>query len=69
SFYGDPKRLIEKYRGLSDAGCTFASCWMMAGGVPHEKLMRSVRLMGREVIPALRDVHPPTDLLQRISAK
>jgi hypothetical protein len=35
---------------------------MMFGGIEHDKLMRSIRLMGEEVIPALRDVHPPTDL-------
>jgi hypothetical protein len=35
---------------------------MMFGGIEHEKLMRSIRLMGEEVIPALRDVHPPGDL-------
>jgi alkanesulfonate monooxygenase SsuD/methylene tetrahydromethanopterin reductase-like flavin-dependent oxidoreductase (luciferase family) len=65
SFYGDPSRLITKYRALNDAGCTFASCWMMAGGMEHKKLMRSVRLMGKEVLPALRDVHPPAGLAEQ----
>jgi alkanesulfonate monooxygenase SsuD/methylene tetrahydromethanopterin reductase-like flavin-dependent oxidoreductase (luciferase family) len=64
-YYGDPNRLIAKYRALSDAGCTFASCWMMSGGMPHQKLMRSVRLMGQEVIPALRNVEPPRDFAER----
>jgi hypothetical protein len=31
---------------------------MMAGGMEHAKLMRSVQLMGEHVLPALRDVHP-----------
>jgi hypothetical protein len=35
---------------------------MMFGGIEHEKLMRSIRLMGEEVIPALRDVQPPDEL-------
>jgi hypothetical protein len=35
---------------------------MMFGGIEHDKLMRSIRLMGEEVIPALHDVHPPADL-------
>jgi hypothetical protein len=35
---------------------------MMFGGIEHEKLMRSIRLMGEEVIPALRHVQPPADL-------
>ena len=39
---------------------------MMFGGIEHEKLMRSIRLMGEEVIPALRDVHPPADLPDEI---
>jgi alkanesulfonate monooxygenase SsuD/methylene tetrahydromethanopterin reductase-like flavin-dependent oxidoreductase (luciferase family) len=57
--YGSPERVIGKYRALADAGATFASAWMMAGAVSHAKIMKSIRLMGRHVIPALRDVHPP----------
>jgi hypothetical protein len=34
----------------------------MFGGLEHEKIMRSIRLMGEEVIPALKDVHPPAGL-------
>ncbi len=68
AFYGNPERLIAKYRALNDAGCTFASCWMMAGGMEHERLMRSVRLMGTEVIPALRDAHPPASLAEKALA-
>ena len=39
---------------------------MMFGGLEHEKIMRSIRLMGEEVIPALKDVHPPPELYQRL---
>jgi hypothetical protein len=67
--YGDPERVTRQYRALSDAGATFASCWMMAGGMPHERIMQSIRLMGEQVIPALRDVHPPADLLARLEAE
>jgi hypothetical protein len=28
--------------------------------------MHSIKLMGREVLPALRDVHPPADLVERL---
>ena len=32
----------------------------MFGGLEHEKIMRSIRLMGEEVIPALKTfIHPP----------
>jgi alkanesulfonate monooxygenase SsuD/methylene tetrahydromethanopterin reductase-like flavin-dependent oxidoreductase (luciferase family) len=61
-YYGDPDRVTQKYLALAEAGATFASCWMMAGGVEHSKLMRSIRLMGEHVLPALRDAHPPSTI-------
>ena len=41
---------------MSSVGVTHISNWMMFGRIEHEELMRSIRLMGEEVIPALRDV-------------
>jgi hypothetical protein len=40
---------------------------MMFGGIEHEKIMRSVRLMGEVVIPALKDVHPPASLVAELA--
>ena len=60
--FGSPATMIEKYKSAASMGVTHVSNWMMFGGLEHEKIMRSIRLMGEEVIPALRDVHPPTDL-------
>jgi alkanesulfonate monooxygenase SsuD/methylene tetrahydromethanopterin reductase-like flavin-dependent oxidoreductase (luciferase family) len=61
-FYGDPDRVRAKYLDLAAAGATFASCWMMVGGIEHEKLMRSIRLMGEEVLPAVHAAPRPTDI-------
>jgi alkanesulfonate monooxygenase SsuD/methylene tetrahydromethanopterin reductase-like flavin-dependent oxidoreductase (luciferase family) len=61
-YFGDPDRVRSKYLALAEAGATFASCWMMTGGMPHELLMRSVRLMGKEVLPAVHEVTPPARL-------
>lgn len=61
-FFGSPATLIEKFKRLASVGATHISNWMMFGGIEHEKLMRSIRLMGEEVIPALRDLQPPADL-------
>lgn len=61
-FFGDPDRVAAKYRQLAQAGATFASCWMMAGGIEHEKVMRTIRLMGEHVLPAVRDVRPAAGL-------
>lgn len=67
-YYGDPDRVIAQYRRIAEAGATFASAWMMAGGVEHEKVMRTIRLMGEHVLPALHQVHAPAGLSQRLLA-
>ena len=57
-FVGSPETVIAKFKSFASVGATHVSNWMMFGGIEHEKLMRSIRLMGEEVIPALRDVSP-----------
>jgi alkanesulfonate monooxygenase SsuD/methylene tetrahydromethanopterin reductase-like flavin-dependent oxidoreductase (luciferase family) len=57
-YYGDVDRVKGKYRRLADAGATFASCWMMVGGIEHEKIMKSIRLMGEHILPELHAYHP-----------
>ena len=68
-FFGSPETVIEKFRRFADVGATHISNWMMFGGIEHEKLMRSIRLMGEQVIPALRDTHPPAELPDRMLAE
>src|SRR5690606_11844044 len=65
-YFGDPDRVRSKYLALADAGATFASCWMMTGGMPHELLMRSIRLMGEEVVPAVHEAGRPGGLAQAL---
>jgi hypothetical protein len=35
---------------------------MMTGGMPHELLMRSIKLMGEEVLPAVHEARRPVGL-------
>jgi hypothetical protein len=63
-YYGNPDRVRSKYLDLAAAGATFASCWMMVGGIPHEKLMRSIRLVGEEVLPAVHAAPRPLDIAE-----
>jgi alkanesulfonate monooxygenase SsuD/methylene tetrahydromethanopterin reductase-like flavin-dependent oxidoreductase (luciferase family) len=65
-FVGSPATVIEKFTRAASLGATHISNWMMFGGIEHEKLMRSIRLMGEEVIPALRDIYPPADLPEQL---
>jgi len=61
-YFGSPETVIAKFKRAAELGVTHVSCWSMFGGLEHEKIMRSIRLMGEEVIPALKDVHPPAGL-------
>jgi alkanesulfonate monooxygenase SsuD/methylene tetrahydromethanopterin reductase-like flavin-dependent oxidoreductase (luciferase family) len=64
--FGSPATVIAKLKRAASVGATHISNWMMFGGIEHEKLLRSIRLMGEEVIPALREIHPPTDLPEQL---
>ncbi len=68
-YFGSPETVIKKFRRAADAGATHISSWMMFGGIEHEKLMRSIRLMGEQVIPALRDIEPPKSLYGELLAQ
>jgi alkanesulfonate monooxygenase SsuD/methylene tetrahydromethanopterin reductase-like flavin-dependent oxidoreductase (luciferase family) len=65
-FFGSPETVIKKFERMAAVGATHISNWMMFGGIEHEKLMRSVRLMGEEVIPALRNLKPPKGLAESL---
>jgi alkanesulfonate monooxygenase SsuD/methylene tetrahydromethanopterin reductase-like flavin-dependent oxidoreductase (luciferase family) len=67
-YFGSPATVTAKFRRAAQLGVTHVSNWMMFGGLEHEKIMRSIRLMGEEVIPALKDVHPPAHLPDRLAA-
>ncbi len=67
-FIGTPDVIIERLRGLAAAGVTHVSMLMEFGGLDAARIERSIRLVGREVIPALRDVTPPSDLAARALA-
>jgi len=65
-FYGSPETVAAKYERLAACGATFASAWMMVGGMEHEKIMKSIRLMGEQVLPRLAVVEPPPDLIDEL---
>jgi alkanesulfonate monooxygenase SsuD/methylene tetrahydromethanopterin reductase-like flavin-dependent oxidoreductase (luciferase family) len=51
---GDPDTCIETARRYRAAGCDLLLCLMNPYKIPHAKVMRSLELMGKHVIPALR---------------
>jgi len=44
---------------MFDTGGVLVNLWMMWGGIEHEKLMRSIKLMEEKAIPELKDLAPP----------
>ena len=48
---GDPDRCIETIQMYKDAGVDQVLTFMQVGNVPHEKIMKSIRLFGEHVIP------------------
>lgn len=56
---GSPKECVERIRQLHDLfGFTTLLCWTRLGGLDHRKVLHSMELMQRYVIPELRDLHP-----------
>ncbi len=54
--FGDPDRVIELYKQyMHTVGATSFMCQLRVGGLSHEKVMRSMELFAKEVIPALEE--------------
>jgi alkanesulfonate monooxygenase SsuD/methylene tetrahydromethanopterin reductase-like flavin-dependent oxidoreductase (luciferase family) len=51
---GDVERCAEKVARYRDAGLDHLICLMQADRIPHEKVMRSIELCAREIIPRFR---------------
>ena len=57
AFYGTPDDVAARLLGLRETlGYTHLSLWMNSGGqMPHERVMRSMRLFAERVMPKLRE--------------
>ncbi len=51
---GDPDRCIEVAKRYEAAGCDLLLCLVNPHKIPHEKVMQSIELMGKHVLPAFR---------------
>jgi alkanesulfonate monooxygenase SsuD/methylene tetrahydromethanopterin reductase-like flavin-dependent oxidoreductase (luciferase family) len=53
---GPPDHVIEQINGLKqDFGIDYIIAFMDAGGVDHSKIMSSIELLGKEVMPAFNE--------------
>jgi alkanesulfonate monooxygenase SsuD/methylene tetrahydromethanopterin reductase-like flavin-dependent oxidoreductase (luciferase family) len=52
--FGDPDRCAAKVRELQGMGVDSLLCWMVFGGLEHAKVLRSMELFAKEVMPQFR---------------
>ncbi len=55
---GDPERCFEKMRRYADLGVDQLICYVQFGHHDHASVMRTIELLGKEVIPALEKYAP-----------
>src|SRR5205823_3599914 len=60
AFFGTPDDIAAKIRALQDEGVAYFGCNFAFGSMPHEKVMRSMELFAREVMPKFRSAETPT---------
>jgi alkanesulfonate monooxygenase SsuD/methylene tetrahydromethanopterin reductase-like flavin-dependent oxidoreductase (luciferase family) len=48
---GNPDEVIRKLENFQKAGVDQAICFKQAGRIPHQKIMNSLKLMARHVLP------------------
>ena len=58
---GDPDRCFEKMKHYADLGCDSLLCYMQFGYLPHESIMHSIEIIGKEVLPEIEKYEPPED--------
>ena len=49
---GDPAECIETPKRYEAAGCDLLLCLVNPYNIPHDKVMQSIELLGKQVIPA-----------------
>ena len=48
---GNPDEVVRKLEGIEKAGVDQVICFKQAGRIPHQKIMNSLRLMAKHVLP------------------
>jgi alkanesulfonate monooxygenase SsuD/methylene tetrahydromethanopterin reductase-like flavin-dependent oxidoreductase (luciferase family) len=48
---GNPDEVIETFKAYEATGCDLVFCLMNPYNIPHDKVMQTIELMGKYVIP------------------
>jgi len=52
--FGSPERIVDRVQEMKAAGVGEVLCWMNFGGLPHDLVIRSMRLFAEKVMPHCR---------------
>lgn len=55
---GDAERCYEKMKHYADLGVDQLICYVQFGYLPHESVMRTIEILGKEVVPELKGYSP-----------
>ncbi|WP_236794692.1 LLM class flavin-dependent oxidoreductase [Amycolatopsis sp. GM8] len=58
---GDPERCLQKMKRYADLGVDELICYVQFGHLPHESVMKTIELLGKEVIPEIEAYVPKTN--------
>jgi alkanesulfonate monooxygenase SsuD/methylene tetrahydromethanopterin reductase-like flavin-dependent oxidoreductase (luciferase family) len=58
---GDADRCYEKMKHYADLGVDQLLCYMQFGFLEHEDIMKSLEIIGKEVLPEIENYVPPSD--------
>ena len=65
---GSPKDVIEMIKKYQAAGCDHIMMLMNFGGLPHEKVLKSMELIAKEVMPAFKETQGKEALAEAVQA-
>ncbi len=56
---GDAERCLQKMKHYADLGVDQLICYVQFGYHPHESVMRTIEILGKEVLPEIEAYRPP----------
>ncbi len=59
---GDPDKCIRKLEYIQSLGVDQFICFSQMGGIPHDRVMESIRLYGEEIIPHFKRTAIPAKM-------
>ncbi len=58
---GDADTCYQKMKHYADLGVDELICYVQFGYLPHESIMKTIEIIGKEVLPEIENYEPPAD--------